>query len=230
MNSTDQRTSHSIPSIHIVPPLLPKSLLLMESSVSHAILPSCIFSVNSIYSFYHPKTLDLSPLFPSTLYLFIICPLYYFESLLSLLIAHGILSIQSIMQATLVERSFSPTQVLSYLKSFPGFPLPHNELQYSEHGVRTPLYSDHRLTFIGTSSVSNPKQFLVPPVIPHNFSSLCLNIHTSSVSSDGQTSRGEDSFNIYFNYSLTLVGYSPTLVGSTFFLLVYTYIFLREYT
>lgn len=61
------------------------------------------------------------------MYLFIICPLYYFDSLLSVLMAHGVLSIQSIAQA-LVERSPYPIQVLPRLKTFPGFPLPDNEL------------------------------------------------------------------------------------------------------
>lgn len=63
INSTAQRTIHSISSIHIVSPLLLKSLLLRESSVSRAIPPSCMYSINSIYSFYHLKPLYLSPLF-----------------------------------------------------------------------------------------------------------------------------------------------------------------------
>lgn len=63
------------------------------------------------------------------------------------------------------DLSISPSEpVLPYQKVFHGFPLPHNEIQSTQHGIREPSYSDHMFILIGTQCVSYSKLFLVSPV------------------------------------------------------------------
>lgn len=102
-----------------------KSLLSRESSKGHlkSLYLAYVLSILSI-----PSTISFPfASFPSMLYLCIISPLYYFNSLLSLLMACSILPIQSTVLTTGWEISLSHPreQVLPYLKTFP---LPLNDI------------------------------------------------------------------------------------------------------